>query len=156
MAPIGSIIIWPLESLPTGYLVCNGQWLLKSSYLQLWNAIGQLYGENGLYFAIPNYSGFFLRCWDHVGVADPDAAARIAPLVTGSTMLNGNHVGTYQQDQFKSHMHPYTVNYLHSEYISSDNYYPIYGQQAPSATGAAGGNETRPINIYVNYLIKYA
>ncbi len=155
--PIGTVITWPLESPPAGYLICNGQWCEKASYPELYGAISTLYGESGLYFAIPNYSGYFLRCWDHLGSGtDPDAAARIAPLVTGSTMLNGNHVGTIQSDAFKAHQHyvHYTANSAGSSGFAGDGTWdnPLYttGNSIP-----AGGLETRPRNIYVNYCIKY-
>lgn len=153
--PVGTIISWPLETPPAGYLICNGQWLLKSSYPQLWGVLSTLYGENGLYFAIPNYCGYFLRGWDSVGGTDPDSASRLAPVVAGSTMLNGNHVGTWQDGQIISHTHTQYYNYSNSEYISSDNWYTLDGRISTTNTGAYGGNETRPLNKYINYCIKY-
>lgn len=150
--PIGTVITWPLETPPSGYLICNGQWCEKASYPDLYSVIGSTYGDNDDYFAIPAYVGLFLRMWDQTDSGnDPDRATRLAPLVTGSTMLNGNHVGTFQHDEVRSHSHPlYSVNTglggAGGAFLGFSSYF---------GTGLYGGNETRPYNIYVNYCIKY-
>ena len=89
---------------------------------------------------------------DNMGTAegaagrDPEKGTRTAMNTGGNT---GNNVGTLQDEEFKSHFH-------------------AFGRGAGSVAGGGGnglldgtfetddrgGNETRPINAYINYLIK--
>jgi microcystin-dependent protein len=54
--PVGSVIPYAgIGSIPpTGWAFCDGQSLLKATYLDLWNAIGYTYGGGGASFNIPN------------------------------------------------------------------------------------------------------
>ena len=90
---------------------------------------------------------------------DPDAANRIAMNTGGNT---GNAVGSVQTDGFASHNH--------IEGFAGVNSNASYGvTTAPSGnintqsgtntanhpfTSSTGGNETRPKNVYINYIIK--
>lgn len=90
---------------------------------------------------------------------DPDKLIRTASSSGGNT---GNNLGSKQSDNFKQHNH----NPSNGGNFIYDN-----GSTAPvstnfNSTGSGilkkstttlntGGNETRPINIYVNYIIKY-
>lgn len=76
---------------------------------------------------------------------DPDASSRLAPNVGGAT----SGVGSIQDHQIASHLHnsgltgPLTWNFA------------VGGNGITSGTtDAFGGNETRPQNVYVNYIIK--
>jgi hypothetical protein len=67
----------------------------------------------------------------------------------------GNQVGSVQADAFKSHTH--TNNLLggwSTRYVNYNGSGGSYGFQE-TASSATGGSETRPINAYVNYIIKY-
>ena len=84
---------------------------------------------------------------------DPDAASRV-DCPTGMTTV-GNVVGSCQADQFASHTHgpgSGTTNFLGAGSGGSLSAGANVG--GASTTAAAGGNETRPKNVYVNYLIK--
>jgi hypothetical protein len=54
--PTGAILTNTTGSLPTGYLLCDGSEISRSTYIDLFNAIGTYYGEgNGsTTFNIPN------------------------------------------------------------------------------------------------------
>jgi hypothetical protein len=68
----------------------------------------------------------------------------------------GDAVGSVQGDEFRSHTHqwlgsdgqhsPANIDTTASEFGLKDQY---------QDTLAAGGNETRPVNANVNYIIKY-
>lgn len=66
-APIGSIIVWPTDTPPSGYLECAGQWLGVETFFQLYNILGHQYDAESRegYFQLPDYRGEFLRGWDH-------------------------------------------------------------------------------------------
>ena len=45
--PIGSIIPFGGAILPTGFLLCDGQAISKTKYVELYKVVGDLYGESG-------------------------------------------------------------------------------------------------------------
>lgn len=52
--PIGSIVPYGGVTAPNGWLICQGQSLLKSEYSDLFNAIGYNFGGSGSTFNLPN------------------------------------------------------------------------------------------------------
>ena len=81
--PAGTVIWYSGKSLPSGYLVCNGQSLNKTTYANLFNAIGYTYGGSGNNFNVPNLSdgnGRFIRAttdFSKVGTKEDDAIRNI-------------------------------------------------------------------------------
>ena len=154
--PVGEIKIWPTESVPAGFLECNGASLLRSEYTALFAVIGTTYGTaDGTHFNIPDLRGRFLRGWNHGKGVDPDRAARTAVTTTGATIPAGDHVGTEQADDYKAHVHLAKCNLTGGggAYVGT-----LTGTDTSQNTGtspATGGNETRPINTNIMYIIKY-
>jgi hypothetical protein len=100
---------------------------------------------------------------------DPDYASRIASNPGGNT---GNNVGSLQSSQIQTHTHG--VNDPGHAHGTPTYYSPASGTGIQSNTGiqtgtnnitypnvtgisiqSTGGNQTNPVNIYVNYYIKY-
>ena len=86
---------------------------------------------------------------------DPDTSSRTAITVGGNT---GSAVGSVQTHQLLSHTH--TMNTFNAP--ESTNVPPVHPRAADNVTtasnaptNATGGNETRPINAFVNYIVKY-
>jgi len=53
--PVGSIILWPGLDAPDGWLLCEGDEVLRADYPQLFEAIGTTYGSaSGTTFTLPN------------------------------------------------------------------------------------------------------
>lgn len=98
-------------------------------------------------YLIPDSRGRFPRYWDHGAGIDPDAASR-TDRGDGTT---GDNVGTLQDDEFESHTHTQRFT------IGTGTIAPggSIGDSNTNQTGAAGGNETRGINIYEMPIIKY-
>ena len=58
--PIGCIILFAGSTIPTGWLKCEGQSLLRTEYSELFGVIGTTYGygsSNTETFQVPNYKG---------------------------------------------------------------------------------------------------
>lgn len=52
---IGSIMLWPLDYAPQGWLLCNGQMLNLRQYQALYSLLGTKYGGDGVNtFALPD------------------------------------------------------------------------------------------------------
>ena len=159
--PAGMIIPFagPPENIPAGWMLCDGSTISRTGYPGLFSAIGTAWGsgDGSTTFNIPDLRGVFLRGVDNTRNLDPDKDARTESNSGGNT---GNNVGSFQLDMFRIHLH-----YLHDAYYSEsspkgnimgsnstdyDNSYQFYYHN----TTSAGGNETRPVNAYVNYIIK--
>jgi hypothetical protein len=147
--PVGTIVaFYGLSSqLHPDWLLCNGDNVSQSTYPALFNHLNTLYGSSKL----PDLRGMFLRGAD-LGIGnDPDPNKRIYPTGIGE---NSQGIGSRQDDEFKSHRH-----YVSETAMSDWGYGGSTGGQpdrepAGYNTDFTGGSETRPKNIYVNYIIK--
>lgn len=171
------------ENIPAGWALCDGTQLSRTAYPSLFNAIGTAWGhgDGSTTFHLPDLQGLFLRGVDGSESSDPDRNRRTAINTGGNT---GNQVGSLQRDQFRSHNHggftsragAHTHKVMRGGYSlrwgdgggNSNNYIDAGGSPASSNSSIttnltgdhrhsitpSGGNETRPINAYVNYIIK--
>jgi microcystin-dependent protein len=148
--PSGSITMYGGTSAPTGYLLCDGTSYLQSAFPALFAAIGVAYGSaDGTHFNVPDFRGIFPRGVSGTSGNDPDATSRTAANTGGNT---GNNVGSFQQYGIQSHVHAYSI---FSGATGPNNTFAAGTvQQAVLDTAPQGGNETRPVNIYVNFIIK--
>lgn len=151
-APVGSEMLWPLATPPTGYLEEDGSAISRTTYAALFAVIGTSYGpgDGSTTFNLPDARGEHIRIWDHGAGRDPDAASR-TDRGDGTT---GDNPGTRQADQIESHTHTVTQAIFNGNHSS-----PTGGTYARIAsattTGATGGNETRGRNVYRMMIIKY-
>lgn len=144
----GQVIAFAGTDIPEGWLLCDGREVLQSQYPELFNVIKNTYGSNTAYtFKLPDYRGLFLRGMNgnrNDNLADPDKDSR----------KGGNNLGSTQFDEFMSHSHRYGEETRVQ--IGYDN--GVGFSASPSDrffSSITGGKETRPKNIYVNYIIKY-
>lgn len=144
----GSIIMWPLNVAPDGYLVCDGSAISRTTYSALFAVLGTSYGSgNGTTtFNLPDYRGQFLRGWANGSATDPDRASR----TNRGDGAVGDNVGTKQADAFKSHTHPVPGGSGGGATVARGE----IGLQYFFDTYPTGGSETRPTNVYINYCIK--
>ncbi len=121
--------ITPLEEL--GWLVCDGRTLETSLHPQLFAVLGYLYGGSGNHFKIPDLRGMFLR-----GVGEDPASNESRTKASGG---EDNGVGSTQDFAVQKQAHvsaPPTENIEQGKVKVSDL-------------------ETRPINTFVYYILKY-
>lgn len=148
--PSGAITAFGGVNVPTGWLICDGASYTTSAYPNLFAAIAYAWGGSGANFNVPLLNnGRFLR----------------------GTGGNAGALGTYQTDQLGSHTHtvvdPGHLHDLTYSVPAGPGPYFIGGPGASvvqtnaiakNTTGitiaTTGGNETRPINASVNYIIK--
>jgi len=136
----GAISAFAFTSVPTGWLECDGSTVSRTTYADLFAAIGDTFGagDGSTTFAIPDLRGEFLRGWDN-----------------GRGVDAGRAFGSAQGDAFKSHNH--TIERFSnvaggaSPSVASAN----SGQSSTQSTLNSGGDETRPRNIAMMYCIKF-
>lgn len=155
--PVGLVMKWTSDLMPPGFMECKpGTSLLRSEYPVLYGVIGTTYGaEDSTHFSLPPYSGRFLRGWNHgksSGLYDPDAATRTAVTATGATMTAGDHVGTEQEDENKSHLH----SYLNLYWFAAGTWILVGAgiHNEIDADTESVGTENRPKNVNAKYIIR--
>ena len=170
--PPGTINAFGGTNVPGGWFLCDGRALSSTQYPKLYAAIstnwgigltwnGAIWVQGTNNFNLPDLRGLFLRgvngtktnfTQNSANFVDPDVLSRTNSLAGGSS---GNAVGSYQVDMFASHNHG--GSYLRSGGYHSagqgNGAYP--GNQDLFSSDNTGGNESRPKNAYVNYIIKY-
>ena len=178
---IGAVIAYAgtEESLATlkakGWLLCDGQLydrtLEHGRFQNLFNAIGTSWGgDGGNKFAVPDFRGQFLRGVSGVLLTDPDKDLREPSRPDLHSQGNrGNAVGSKQSDTLQGHHHAIRWEANPSTGREPNNTdgggerHGIYSTSlavlGPTTDGQNGepriSSETRPINTYVYYIIKY-
>ncbi len=156
LCPAGTIVAYGGDTAPAGWILCDGTALNRNTYATLFAVIGTRFGYgDSSNFQVPDLRGRFLRGRDGNTGRDPDRGSRTAMNNGGST---GDAVGSIQGDQFRSHHH----SVPRDSYGSNADNYALYSTGGTDenfsydpGTSWEGGNETRPLNAYVNYIIKY-
>ncbi|MEM9329608.1 MAG: tail fiber protein [Bacteroidota bacterium] len=180
--PPGSIMPFAGQkgNIPPGWLACDGTAVSSNDYPDLFAAIGTSWGDGtsgsgGEDFNVPDLRGYFLRGVNEGTGRDPDVGGRSALLPGGNT---GDNTGSYQGDMYESHAHSINdpghnhdysdrqpnnttraceacVNKL-NPYTSESDLGRTTGNRTTGITiNASGGNETRPMNAYVWFIVKY-
>ena len=113
--PIGTIISYASSTPPEGYLKCEGQEVSRTTYSQLFNAIGTTYGagDGSTTFNVPDLRGEFLRG---------------AGTNSHQNQGNGETVGTHQDGT------------QHMAAFGWDNG-AVYGTFLTTSTSGAGNNQ---------------
>ncbi|MCL9798934.1 phage tail protein [Pseudomonas sp. AKS31] len=141
--PVGSIVAFPVNSPPPGFLELDNSVQSSALYPDLSAYLGGKFnkGNEGVgNFRLPETRGEFLRGWDHGRGSDV-----------------GRAVGSWQSDEVKAHAHT-TVYELVTDLFAAGtvtrNFVQDYGTSNNVQTNAAGGAETRPRNVAVMWCIK--
>lgn len=158
LVPAGSVMSYVGTSAPTGWLMCDGSAVSRVTYAALFAVIGTSHGsgDGSTTFNLPDYRGRFLRGLDGSAGRDPDDSSRTAMNSGGNT---GDAVGSVQSDQFGSHSHTVSnllnPNYSFREGSGTILFNANLGGSPAATVSSAGGNETRPKNAFVNFIVKH-
>lgn len=156
--PPGAIFDYaaPEVTVPSGWIVCDGRAVSRTTFFNLFGAIGTYWGiGDGLTtFNVPDMRGNFTRMVDLTLSGqkgfDPDHASR-TPTGTGGT----EDVGSLQTGQVQAHSH--NIQLFSGagggavKVTGDSNGIATFPNQP---TAGAGGAETRPLNLYVLKIIK--
>jgi microcystin-dependent protein len=95
LMPAGVILPYGGGTAPTGWLLCDGSAISRTTYASLFAAIGTShgYGDNSTTFNLPDFRGRFMRGVDGTANRDPDKGTRTSAATGGNT---GNNVGSAQ------------------------------------------------------------
>lgn len=101
--PTGTLIAFAGSSPPTGYLLCFGQAVSRTTYATLFSVIGTIYGtgDGSTTFNVPNLNGYALAGLDNMGGT---AAGILTGLDSLGSILGTQNV-TLSINQIPSHNH---------------------------------------------------
>lgn len=164
--PAGTIAPFGGGTVPTGWLLCDGSIVSRTTYPNLFSAVGTLHGQGdgSTTFHLPDYRGRFLRGADNMGTGaagrDPNAETRTAPNTGGAT---GAGVGSVQSDAMQGHRHSSiaagSTTGSGSTAGSGGSTSISTAVRDPAADTLGNGtprtsSESRPQNANVEYIIK--
>lgn len=155
----GEIKGWPVAAIPAGYLLCNGQSVLRATYPALFALIGTTYGSaDGTHFNVPNLSGKFPLgvdgshalastggTIDHVHTGPSHTHTGPSHTHTGPSHTHShNHAGLSHQHTLNAHTHG-TPDHQHTGTTTTDG-----GAQPVAGSGnnrAVAHNHTFTTNV---------
>lgn len=124
---VGAIQLWAVATPPTGWLICNGQSLLRSIYAELFALLGTTYGAaDGTHFSLPDYRDY-------------------SPMGAGSTVAVGSVAGTFLHAISPAEMptHNHGINdpgHTHPPGGGATSFWGV-----GSGTGVGGGSTSRSV-----------
>ena len=141
----GTLIYHSANTAPTGYIKANGAAVSRTTYADLFTAIGTTYGagDGSSTFNVPDLRGEFMRGWDDSRGIDTSRA-----------------FGSAQADQMQSHNHSFTSGGNNTGGFSYGMVVATGGGSASTITTTSQGatsnsSENRPRNIALLACIKY-
>ena len=158
--PASTVIYVAQNTAPTGYLKANGAAISRTTYADLFAAIGTTFGSgNGsTTFNVPDLRGEFIRAWDDSRGVD---SGRSFGSAQSSANLSHQHflVRNQMTNQYSQYgITLYTNNYIAGAGSGGYEMYYLNGHtsEANSAlSSSSGGAESRPRNIALLACIKY-
>jgi len=162
VSPAGAVIMWAglYDAIPAGYLLCNGAEIDRTTYADLFSAIGVQFGSaSGSTFTLPLFQNNFARS---PASSTSCGATGGADSVTLSTAQMPTHSHTINDS---GHTHPWAG---HKDYQDNNgNYFQptnnsTYAKTVPSATtgitindaGSSNSFDNRPAYLEVLFIIK--
>ena len=179
--PTGSVHVMATTTVPSGYLECAGQYISRTTYASLFAIIGTTWGTNaGTNFRLPDLRGQFVRGWANTSSVD---SGRSFASSQSSQNLSHNHSYSGGSVSVSGANHNHNIRRISLQpsianvgiTLGSGQSYQIgYATNDSGNTGQAvlnsgnlsmsgsvslsinnnGGNESRPQNIAMMYVIK--
>lgn len=136
--PTGGVTMFGGTVAPDGWFECDGRAVSRTTYADLFTAIGVLWGtgDGSTTFNIPDMRGYFPRGYDH-----------------GRGIDSGRALASVQADQNAAHTHTFVFS---NDNSSGGANSPGHGSNTNNTwtTASSGGTEARPKNIAVMFIIK--
>jgi len=139
----GIVVPWGSASIPSGFLLCNGQSVSTTTYAALFAVIAYTYGGSGANFNVPD-----LRDRTIVGVSSANSKALAQSIGANTVTPTGNITGstgatTLTTAQIASHTHTTSFQILGMENPQGNNsIHGATGGTANSTTQATGGGQS--------------
>jgi len=135
--PSGAVNWFAGATAPDGWLECDGSLVSRTTYANLFAAIGTVYGagDGSTTFSLPDLRGEFIRGWDN-----------------GRGIDSGRNLGSEQDDAVGPHNHD--LPFGGGAGAGRNGNAMLTNNVGPAFTGSTGSSETRPRNIAMMGIIK--
>ena len=147
--PSGSLLMWPTTSAPSGYLLCDGTAVSRSTYATLFSLIGSTFGsgDGSTTFNLPNYTGR-MPYGTTIGATGGSADAIVVSHTHTITDPGHFHTqGAIRADSMNVGTGPF------DRMTSSSTASAVTGISI-NATGSSGTNANLPPYLGINFIIK--
>lgn len=144
LVPAGVILDFAGSSAPSGYLMCYGQAVSRTTYSDLFSAIGTTYGtgDGSTTFNVPDYRG-------RVSAGKDDMGGSAANRLTSTTITSGatalGNTGGAQTHTLSTNEMP---SHAHNSYQGSGSGTPTNQPTASVMAGIGGGSILGYTNVW--------
>jgi microcystin-dependent protein len=144
--PVGTVNVWGTNTAPTGYLLCYGQAISRSTYSNLFDLVGTTFGvgDGSTTFNLPDFRGRLPLGQDDMGGS---AANRV-------TATEADTVGSANGAETTNVSHTHTLS--HGAQTSNSGGLNVADRDAGTG-GMSANSSPNVMNPYItmNYIIKY-
>tara|TARA_R110000868_G_scaffold70726_1_gene207589 strand:+ start:751 stop:1776 length:1026 start_codon:yes stop_codon:yes gene_type:complete len=179
LMPTAAILPYAGASAPSGWLLCFGQAVSRTTYAALFAAVSTTYGagDGSTTFNIPDIRGRAVAGKDDMGGTSANRLTGLSGGVNGDTLggTGGTETHTLLTAETPAHSHFIAspggvdpgalsssnyVDYNMTSWATSNNDYVLYGTTAASdrgltsSTGGGGAHNNVQPTIILNYIIK--
>lgn len=157
--PSGALMMWPTASAPTGWLLCNGTAVSRTTYAALFAVIGTVFGvgDGSTTFNLPNYSNRMPVGAGGLYASGATGGNKDAIVVSHTHTLSGGGVtGTFVTGvgQSKSFFSQFNQDAQAVTNVTTTTGSPSYANPAVQAAGSSGTDANMPPYLSVYFIIK--
>ena len=153
-APTGGLMMWGTGTAPTGWLLCAGTAVSRTTYAALFAVIGTTFGvgDGSTTFNLPNYTNR-MPYGTTVGATGGSADAVVVSHTHTATVTDPGHVHNYLSDGTPG---AYANGYIgaNSRILSTTSSATTGISVANSTAGVSGTNANLPPYLGINFIIK--
>ena len=159
--PTGAILPYAVSAAPTGFVLCNGAALNRSTYATLFAVVSSLYGDGdgSSTFNVPDLRGRYIAGWDVSATSSSVLTSVTVGMVINTTMANtgGVQAVTLTEAQMPAHIHvldppPGLASGGDAKMQVADS--SVTTTTGTESTGGDGAHSNIPPTIILNYIIK--
>lgn len=93
VTPVGSTVIWHMDTIPDRWLICDGTGVLKADYPKLYDLFGGKYGESTDFFGVPDLRSRLPYGADFDIELDEEAGESTHTLLTAEMPVHQHRIG---------------------------------------------------------------
>jgi len=173
LVPAGALMPYAGTSAPTGFLLCHGQAVSRTTYADLFSAIGTTYGvgDGSSTFALPDLRGRVVAGKDDMGGASANNLTDQSGGLNGDTLgdTGGSETQALTEANLPAHTHTFSdtdtitvgtlvtgdsVNRGGSGQLFSNNNVTVSISGTTSSVGSGTAHNNVQPTIILNYIIK--